>query len=271
MSFRAGIIAYPGSKSYLVKIIEELLPYKRDGKQMWFLDVFGGSGSVILNKKPHDLNIYNDISRNIVNLMLQLKFNFVQFKEKAKYLLACKEFYDKVFEMHKNNYEGLDDLDKAVYYAYYASMTIPQALIENNYGFNFITGRHWQQFYQRIDVLFNKLRNITILCEDYKILLKKYNKPHLIVYLDPPYLNGNYNYGQEGIDHEELAELLKKANFMWIMSHSENKKIKELYKGYNYLEINCKSFINLKRRQYKEWLIANYDLRQFTLHKIDIL
>jgi DNA adenine methylase len=267
--FRAGIINYAGSKSYLVKTIEQLLPYD---KKYNFLDVFGGSAVVILNKKPHEYDIYNDINKNIVNLMKQLRGHFKEFKERAKYLLACKETYDEVYQLHKNNYEGLNEIDWAIYFAYYASTSLVVASATNEYGFHYAAGNHWGRFYERIDLLYERLRRITILCEDYRVLLTKYNKPNFLVYLDPPYIDNEYgSYSQEDIDHKELADILRNARFKWLMSHWEHERIRELYKGYNYYEVDYLTFVQAHRNRYKEWLISNYDLKRFMMFGVKVL
>lgn len=48
------IISYPGAKSEIIDYIINYLDYSKK----CFIDLFGGSGCVILNKKPHKVDIY---------------------------------------------------------------------------------------------------------------------------------------------------------------------------------------------------------------------
>ncbi|MGC8609179.1 MAG: DNA adenine methylase, partial [Thermoplasmata archaeon] len=57
------IMRYPGSKARLIPAIKEL--YLKSGADT-FIDVFGGSGTVLLNIVS-EIKIYNDIDKDLFN------------------------------------------------------------------------------------------------------------------------------------------------------------------------------------------------------------
>ena len=59
-----------GNKSSILHILYAVFP-KKYGR---FIDVFGGSGSVLLGKpEVHPFEVYNDFDRNLVNLFRCMK------------------------------------------------------------------------------------------------------------------------------------------------------------------------------------------------------
>lgn len=62
-----NLIGWFGGKTFLLK---HLLPFP---KHKIFVDVFGGGGSVLLNKIPSDIEVFNDINGTLINFWLVIK------------------------------------------------------------------------------------------------------------------------------------------------------------------------------------------------------
>lgn len=62
-------VSWVGNKSPILPIIYSLFPLEY-GR---FVEVFGGSGSVLLGKPPDPFEVYNDFDRNLVNLFHCMK------------------------------------------------------------------------------------------------------------------------------------------------------------------------------------------------------
>jgi DNA adenine methylase len=57
------------------------------------------------------------------------------------------------------------------------------------------------------------------------------------MYLDPPYLIGNYLYGNRGdthknFDHLLLRELVDSLDNGWVLSYNDCQEVRDLYKDY---------------------------------------
>ena len=66
-----SVLWYPGVKSYMLEDIREI--FNKSGKNI-VIDVFGGSGKVLLNLNAK-IKIYNDINNNLINFFTELKNN----------------------------------------------------------------------------------------------------------------------------------------------------------------------------------------------------
>ena len=74
-------VTWFGSKSRYVKNIVKLFP-----KHQTFVDVFGGSGAILLGKRPSKVEVYNDLNKKMTCL-----FNVLSDKSKTKELIKRLE------------------------------------------------------------------------------------------------------------------------------------------------------------------------------------
>jgi len=97
---------------------------------------------------------------------------------------------------------------------------------------------------------------------DFERLIKIYDKPDALFYLDPPYYDAEKYYPDRfnPDDHERLRDALDRMKGKLILSYNDCPTIRELYKGYNIIGIE--RFDNLTSKdggqQYKEVLIKNF-------------
>jgi DNA adenine methylase len=62
---------YYGGKYYMVNEILSLMPMHN-----CYVEVFGGSGKVLLNKPVSKVEVFNDVDNNIYNLFKVLRDNY---------------------------------------------------------------------------------------------------------------------------------------------------------------------------------------------------
>ena len=68
-------VSWVGNKTALLPYINAILPERTER----FVDVFGGSGSVLLSRKPCPFEVYNDFDGNLVNLFRCMRDKTVAF------------------------------------------------------------------------------------------------------------------------------------------------------------------------------------------------
>jgi len=89
-------------------------------------------------------------------------------------------------------------------------------------------------------------------------------------YCDPPYSKGcGYEVtSTENFDHERLREVLGNIQGRFLLSYDDSPKIRELYKGFEMIEVERLNGINNKQgtsrenKIFKELLIANYPIKE---------
>ncbi len=106
-----------------------------------------------------------------------------------------------------------------------------------------------------------RLKDVTILNEDYKNVIKKYDSPNTFFYLDPPYENSKGLYKDVDTTIDEIYNLLKDIKGKFLLSYNLSKRAQELFKNYKIYKIKTKYETdrqNNRTGSITELLISNY-------------
>lgn len=122
----------------------------------------------------------------------------------------------------------------------------------------------------KIDAIHNRLDKVLIENRDFEKLIKQYDFEEAFFYCDPPYSKGcGYEVtSTENFDHERLREVLGNIQGRFLLSYDDSPKIRELYKGFEMIEVERLNGINNKQgtsrenKIFKELLIANYPIKE---------
>lgn len=199
-------IFYMGNK---YKLLKQLIPLFPD-KCKTFLDLFGGSCVVSMNYKGTEKTIYNEINKNIVDLVLMFKENDVEeldryFNEKIKeYNICCtgKDFRQHI-ELQKGYYDFRDYYNKSekkdkrdLYLLICYSMN---HLIRFNKKdeFNVSCGSTQRYIKDKIVNMHDSIQDVEIISKNcFDIDFDKLTELDF-VYCDPPYLNTEAVYNEK--------------------------------------------------------------------------
>lgn len=268
---------YMGGKFYMLRHILNMIDYSKT----CYVELFGGSGKVLLNKKPHKVEIYNDFDYNLYNLfkVVQNEETFSKFKEKLDNFLYMEQMFKDWREL-----EPKDDIERAVKFYILLNASFNGNCSSFSYGFGRNKAVSFSNGLQNLSAIKERLKNVTILNRDYKEVLESLkDKTDIMLYADPPYYGTESyykgNFSKE--DHYKLAEYLNQAQYSVLLSYYEFPAIYDLYPkdkwNYYYISVSKHSFGITKTQQAQkrpkavELLICNYDPQinnNFTLLKL---
>jgi len=121
----------------------------------------------------------------------------------------------------------------------------------------------------RISAKFNgykeRLKDTTILKEDYKDVIKKYDSKSTFFYLDPPIRPSSGEYHFPAINIEALSKIVKSIKGKFLLSLADTTIKKELFKDFKIITIPTK-YVGDKTKggqtmKVNEYLIMNYEPR----------
>src|SRR4051794_27779199 len=98
-------VKWPGGKRYLARRIIEQFPTHRI-----YLEPFGGGASVLLNKPPVDVEVYNDIDLRITRLFRVLQKQPGEFLARARFIPYSQVEFEEAVDYPPD----ADDLDMAI-------------------------------------------------------------------------------------------------------------------------------------------------------------
>jgi len=263
---RLNFFSYIGGKFYLVDKLLKLIPSHET-----YIEPFGGSAKLLLNKPPSKVEIYNDADIRLANLfyVVSNEATFNEFYEKVNRLVYSRALLKELCECANTSPSFIGDVDKAVCFYYSMRASFSSGL---GYGFAYSFTRNEASRFinsvKKLPIIHERLKNILTFNESYDIILEKYmNDEKVFVYLDPPYYGAEhyYKFFTEG-DHERMLKLLKKAKFKWLLSGYDNNLYSKELKDFCKLELSSfkpsygitKHSKHKKRPKSQEILWSNY-------------
>lgn len=261
---KKGLINWVGGKRLLRKIITPLVP--EDIKS--YIEPFGGGAWILFNKeKWAELEVYNDLDGRLVNLFRIVKFHPNAFKEEWSKVLGSRELF-----FYFKNSEFVTDIQKAVQFYF---------LITRSFGGRGDTVGYVRQkngglckslnnVDERITAIHDRLDKVLIDNRDFEEVINQYDHEGAFFYCDPPYSQGcGYKTtSTKKFDHERLREVLGNIKGRFLLSYDDCPKIRELYKGFEIIEverlngINNRTDVENRTKMFKELLIANYPIKR---------
>lgn len=199
---------YPGNKKDSLEHILPLLPYE----EVW-VDVFGGTGVVTLNRRPSKMEVFNDRWSGIVAFYRCIRDTkkLDQLAERVRLTLHSRE----EFMWCKATWENCDDdVERAARWYYmmqssfacrgkfFGRILSPSTPIAN-------------KIYECLECwgdVHNRFRTVQVENLDFRECFKDYDSPRTVFYVDPPYYDGNiYAIGFTKQDHVELMDRVFKV------------------------------------------------------------
>ena len=204
---------YGGRFNQLQKIVELLSAHKDSFDVV--VDVFGGSGKVLLNipEEWRKIKVYNDINKDL----------YVTFKvlhdagKRAKLTKMLNHAFPHytIFQELKES-EPEDDIEIAFKTIYLHTFSFAGA------------GTNFKRFYQKANVpplksdSFIHIKKWIVENMDFRKVLSRYNKERVLLYLDPPYLRGGkiYKYSFTMDQFRDLGNSLQSHKGSYLLNLS---------------------------------------------------
>lgn len=279
-----------GNKTAILHILYALFPpqYGR------FIDVFGGSGSVLLgNPEICPFEVYNDFERNLANLFRCMKertmavireLGFCHLNSREDFIAIRRFFENEQFDDKYLSEElrltqilfpppeanELMEMRKRITADYdVRRATMFLKLLRFSYS---SSGKSYasqpfdiRKLFGLISQLQDRMANIVVENQDFETLIKHYDRPDAFFYLDPPYFSTEdmYEVGFGWDDHVRLRDTLKNIKGKFLLSYNDCDEIRELYNGFSMFDFSRTHSMAQRYeagKEFKELLIGNYDL-----------
>lgn len=269
-------VKWAGGKGQLIEQFKPLFPKKFNR----YFEPFVGSGAVffyIIQKYNPKEILISDINEELINTYQVIKDNVEELILKLKELkkLHVSESKNHYYTVREKEPEYLSKIDIAARFIYLNKTCFNGLYRVNSKGkFNVPMGS-----YKNPDIVQEeKLRLVSKLLKNVKIKVMSfekildYAKKDDFIYFDPPYYpleNGkNFTTYTKNVflekEQKKLADVFKKLDkkkCFVMLSNSDTKLIKDLYKDYNIKIVKATRMINCdstKRGKINEVVVTNY-------------
>jgi DNA adenine methylase len=216
---------YFGGKNMITSWIVSKFPMHKA-----FVDVFGGTGAIIMNKPKVDVNIYNDLNGDIVNFFRVVRDQPQRFIDYIELIPYSREEYYTFLEKMKTE---TDSFLRAIYFFYLQNCSF--AGKSGSFGYSIKRSNYWSNNDERIMRVSEKFKLTTIEHLDFREMFNRYDRDkNALFYCDPPYMadtrtdKAYYKDEMTKDDHEDLLKLVTTATGKIAISGYET----ELYMDY---------------------------------------
>ena len=258
---------------------------------MVYVEVFGGGGSVLLNKERSVREVLNDANGNLINLYRVVREHPDELKDRLLYVMHNREDFKiaqrrleeatgrcfPVLPQQDGNSsdsqgklaEKKPEVSSPVLRAADFYQVVRQSYAGNGKQFSAVARSMWAGF-PAIDRVAGRLQGVTLEKEDFGVIFQRYDSPTTVFYIDPPYFfTEDYYPGNIFLrsDHQRLAAILLRAEGLWLLSYNLCPEVLELYQQPGIFIEQVDRINNMAQRYeggavYQEVLISNYDTRK---------
>lgn len=243
-------ISWPGNKRKIAPIIIKMMP-----PHHCYVEPFGGALGVLFMKEPSHREVINDINRDLICFYRVVKYHLQPLLHEIDLQPRSRQIFNEI-----KSQAGLTDIQRAARW-----------FLRNKFSFD-ARGEHFSvhvkkapgaitNFADNIRALNHRLDRVTIECQDWREILRRYDREDTLFFCDPPYTYRDYyNTPWDEQEHLSLRDRLINIKGKFILTYDDSSFIRDIYSGCILQEISQTNFmINIagaKRGTFKELIIT---------------
>lgn len=242
-----------------------------------YVELFGGAAHVIAQKAPIINEVYNDIDGELVNFLMVARSKSLELQKACESIPYSRELY----EQWKREKPPEDKFEQAVRFFYLNRSGIAKgnsdSAFSNSTGWRHSkehnTARTYQSACEVIPAFAKRMRNVMIDNRDFRELVRVYDSPTTLFYVDPPYIGREKYYALTPEDranshklHTDLADLMNSIEGKALISYYDDPLLDELYPDWHKENFSAvRQVVNGSNNSSQELILMNYKIDQLTL------
>jgi len=224
------IVPWIGGKR---RLADHLIP--RFPKHDCYVEVFAGGAALYFLRPPAAVEVINDINGELINLYRVVQHHLEEFVRQFKWALTSRQ----VFKWLQDTVpETLTDIQRAARFYYLQHNCFGGKVEGQSFGTATTTapGLNLLRLEESLSAAHLRLSNTFVEHLDWKTCIDRYDRPHTLFYLDPPYWETEgYGVPFPYSEYEEMAARLRRLKGRAIVSLNDHPAIRQAFDGF-YIE-----------------------------------
>ena len=220
---------YLGGKSKLAKQVVEMIPMDH----ACYVEAFCGAAWVLFAKERSKAEVINDMDRELVTFWRVVQNHLDPFLDYFKHAVTSRE----IFRLEKlKRPETLTDIQRAARYYYLQRLAFGGKPMDRHFGTS-TTGSSPFNIANAAEMLMEvhwRMDGVVIECMSAFECIQRYDRPHTVFYLDPPYYGLCQDYVAK-FAHEDfiqLRKLLDGVKGRFILSLNDCPEVRQIFDGF---------------------------------------
>ncbi len=244
------------------RLANRIIPRLQAIPHSCYVEPFIGMGGIFL-RRPWRIKseVINDLSTDVVNLFRVLQRHFNAFMDMLKWQITSREQF---LRLRDQDPETLTDLERAARFLYLQRLSFGGKTDHASFGTTTTQSARFDvlKLTSILEDVHERLSGVVIERLPYADLIKRYDRPTTLFYLDPPYWGCEDYYG-EGMfarqDFEHMATILSAIKGRFAMSINDTPQIRELFKTSELVPLEVSYSLTPKAagKKFAELLIMN--------------
>ena len=222
----APLVPWIGGKRRLARHILPLFP-----AHACYVEPFCGAAALFFLKEPAKVEVLNDVHGELVRLYRVVQHHLDEFVKQFKWALASREMYAW---LNLTPPETLTDIQRAARFFYLQKLGFGGKVDSGTFGVATTSKARLNllRLEEDLSLAHLRLHQVTIEHLDWAACVERYDRPHTLFYLDPPYY-GTEGYGVDfGLEqYDRMAELLRSMQGKALVSVNVIPAMRLAFKG----------------------------------------
>lgn len=243
-------LPYLGGKRLLAKrICAEIdkIPHRS------YIEPFCGMGGVFFRRASRPKSeVINDLSRDVPNFFRIARKHPDALISELRFQITCRDDFERQKLMPA---EVLTDIERAARFFFLQKCTFGGKVTNRSFGISRDgqPGRFSSfKAAEYIKALHERLERVVIEALPYQDILKRYDHPTALFYLDPPYWGNEADYGK-GLfgkeDFKRMATMLGDLKGRFILSINDTPQVRKTFAEFKFHEVQTTYTIGKNRSQ----------------------
>lgn len=255
---------YLGGKRNLAKRVCAIIQsVDHDG----YAEPFVGMGGIFFRRASRPrAEIINDISGDVTTLFRVVRRHYQAFVDEMEWLLASRAEFERLRAIDP---DGLTDIERAARFLYLQRLAFGGKVVGRHFGVSSSNPARFNLAQMRASLVAirDRLQPVVIERLPYGDFIRRYDRPGMLFYLDPPYWNCEGDYGP-GVfareDFERLSVQLAQIRGKFILSINDTPGARAVFSSFQMQRVEVTYTVSTaatgKGKKVGELLISNFPL-----------
>lgn len=222
------IIPWMGGKRRLAKFLLPIFPAHE-----CYVEAFaGGAALFFMRPQPAKVEVLNDINGELINLYRVVQNHMEEFVRQFRWALSSRQIFDWLKEIPP---ETMTDIQRAARFFYLQQHAFGSRIEGQTFGTATTTPPiNLLRIEENISAAYLRLQGVYIEHLTWQKVIDRYDRPHTLFYLDPPYWQTEgYGVPFDYDNYVEMAERMRLAKGKVIVSINDHPDIRAAFDGHH--------------------------------------
>ncbi|MBK1683378.1 DNA adenine methylase [Rhodoferax fermentans] len=253
----APMVQWVGGKRRLAPHILPVFP-----EHTCYVEPFCGAAALFFLKAPVKVEVLNDVNGELVTLYRVVQHHLEEFVRHFKWALASREIY-KWLQITPS--ETLTDIQRAARFFYLQKLGFGGKVTGQTFGTATVrpAGLNLLRLEEQLSAVHLRLHQVFIERLEWSACVERYDRPHSLFYLDPPYF-GTVGYGVPfGLEqYDQMAQLMGSMKGKAVVSVNDIPEMRLAFKGHHFKQVSISYTVGASGRgrvPKGELIISNFN------------